>query len=166
MGLKPVFYRWRKSKRAVALLVVVLAFSPAAQQCHLFCYLGACYAPAASETCDEHVASCEDSCQHGHTCPMTASTGLEQSAQGVRDQHHGCPCPETCWCQQSPAPVELPRGTSVPVDALLQLHADCFATTESVLANDASPLWDWRSNLEETPGSALERCSLLSRFLI
>jgi hypothetical protein len=166
MGRKSVFYRCKHSKRAVALLGVVLAFSPAAQQCHLFCYLGACKAAAADLCCEEHVASCDHSCKHCQPCKVPVTNDSQEPAGGFCGPPHGCPCPETCWCQQSPSPLDLPRGSTVPMDVVLQHHAVCVATSVSTSVSDASPPSDWLSNSGDTADSALQRCSLLSRFLI
>lgn len=54
----------------------------------------------------------------------------------------------------------------MPVDIVLQLHVVCFSTTVSATTNDTSPPSECLTRRGDTADSALQRCSLLSRFLI
>lgn len=157
-----MFYRTGNLRRATALAGVMLSLSVIAQNCGLYCQLGACGTVASASVPEK--GSC---CQHcgGHTDPDLAHSHSNKPCQ----QHHdsddeSCPCPESCWCHQAPQPSELPRPSGGDVELTYQ---GIFTTSAELVATIASPTeWTSESRFADSSDHSLCSCAMLCRFLI
>lgn len=161
-----MFRRYDKSKRVIALLGVILALSSGVRGSHLFCELGGCQHPH-ELACEDHQPGSE-SCHHSHSCESgdpSDELASHTDGEGIVPIDHSCPCPPSCWCHQSPQPLELPRASSVSVDVWLLRPAACkLATIADVISIGESRYND--AAADRSSGSSVERCVSLCRFLI
>ncbi|QEG35887.1 hypothetical protein Pr1d_31930 [Bythopirellula goksoeyrii] len=158
-----VFRHYDNSKRAIALLGVVLALSSGFQQAHWLCELGGCKAAAVAVTSCEHHCAVTHSCSHSHGCNADKPSGSEDCSGS---QNGSCPCPPECWCHQAPQPLELPRSAPEPNELLLQGFVGGTVSVSAVANCDSASLhisaWANEAMVESSP----ERCAHLCRFLI
>jgi len=168
-----VFRRYNNSKRVTALLGVVLALLPSVQHLHLVCVLGGCATSSLQTACCEHVNSETKTCSHAHSCKSTQAckstrdTAVPSSLDGGTDkQNSSCPCPQSCWCHQTPQPFELPRCPSEPIELLLQSIALSDATIGATLDLHQTRSYDGTSAIAASSESSVQRCAQLCRFLI
>jgi len=155
-----MFHRYHNLRRAVGLLGVVLALSSTAQQTRMFCMIAGC-SPASA--CDEEV-------HHGTYQSETAKASLSSC-----DTCHGelnesrpvqCPCPDSCWCHQSPEPFELPKPPSQPLELLLTGVVYTDATIASTPDGEQSARTASLAALDSSTTTSAQLCSKLCRFLI
>ncbi len=158
-----MFRHYDNSKRAIALLGVVLALSSGFQQAHWLCELGGCKAASVADKSCEHDSKVTHSCTHSHGYNIgkpSASEDCDQSQKG------SCPCPPECWCHQAPQPLELPRSAPEPAELLLQGFVCGFANENAVADSDSICLHISAWANEAMVETSSERCAHLCRFLI
>lgn len=161
-----MFYRYHNLRRAVGLLGVVLALSSTAQQAGMLCVVAGC-SPASA--CDEevHHGTCPHSCHQSET----AKASLSSCDNTCHDELEGplpaqCPCPDSCWCHQSPEPFELPKTPSQPIELLLTGLVCTDGTIACIPYGEQSARKINLAALGSSTASAAQFCSELCRFLI
>ncbi len=159
-----MFYRHHNLRRALGLLGVVLALASTAQQTQVFCVIAGC-SPATASEGEVHHGTCPHSCHQNET----ANTSLPH--EGCHDEPQNscpapCPCPDTCWCHQSPEPFELPKAPSQPSELLLTGLVYHDATIASVSHAEQSLRTMWLTALDSSTTTSAQLCSELCRFLI
>lgn len=162
-----MFQRYNNTKRGVALLGVILALLSSMESSHLFCQMGLCSVAEAAKPCDQHVDSETESCSHSKGCAASSELPAP-NRQGCGIQNHqdgSCPCPPTCWCQQTPQPLELPKDSNSSAEILLL--ALSLSNTSVALSSDpaAKPGVNYLSG-DSLHVTSTERCARLCRFLI
>lgn len=147
-------------KQIVAVVAILLSLSTLAQNCGLYCILGACRAQAARSTADLERACTHCACHHHDQQPA------DSSEEPTGHQHDSCPCPEDCWCHLPPQPFELPKTVDAPLElAFLHSMAICDDLGVCNLADQPDSLrWSPPHVLDDE--SAVYRCAKLCRFLI
>lgn len=166
-----VFRRYDNLKRGVALLGVALALLSGVEQTHLLCQLGGCAEVATGQSCEHHDAdeSAATTCSHSCNSPAPriaakpSTAKLVDNDSGLAHQDGSCPCPPDCWCNQTPQPLELPRGPSESSVAQLIVLLSSGCCTSVAISVDAEPYNSTNSLLAQT---SPERCASLCRFLI
>lgn len=146
-------------KQAIAVATILLSFSTLAQHSGLYCRLGACGTRSVANTSEV------SACCHNHACQ--AEERPSPATQSVGEHRHdSCPCPDSCWCHQSPQPVEPPRSFDEPFELAF---SGAFAICEDVIAGgiaDQRALVTWSLPLHSEEESAVCRCAKFCRFLI
>ena len=158
-----MFQRCDNLKRAISLLGVALALSSTLQQTRAFCYLAGCAPTSSDNVAEEH-------CCSDHECPYSreraAAAEQDHSVDDLcRSCPTQCPCPQDCWCHQSPEPFELPR--SVPVPSELLVLGSVYLDVTFIGAqhgNQVSPDANF-AILDSSVKSASQFCAHLCRFL-
>jgi len=158
-----MFQRCDNLKRVISLLGVALALSSTLQQTRAFCYLAGCAPTSKIDTSEEHCCSNHD-CPHSRERDATAEQ--DRSRDDLCRSYPGqCPCPQDCWCHQSPEPFEVPRIVLVPSELLVlgpvymdvafmgAPHGDQFSQDATIAILDSSVK------------SATQVCAHLCRFL-
>jgi len=166
-----MFHRYHNLRRAVGLLSVLLALSSTAQQTRILCVVAGC---SPVNDCEEEV--------HQGTCPHSCSNCKTQNASlfpcksrvpcgtshGSRDDSlpTKCPCPDSCWCHQSPEPFELPKTPSQSHELLLTGVVCTDGTIASMPYGDQSARKIGLAALGSSTATSVQFCSELCRFLI
>jgi hypothetical protein len=161
-----VFRHYDNSKRAIALLGVLLALSPGAQHAHLLCELSGCSDTSGVHACDAPDCSQNKKCSHTHVCHAHQHAAATLELKGDHHEHDGsCPCPPGCFCQQAPQPLDLPKDASRPFKLLLRSAAPALNTTIAADQSNVAPS-SWGRAIGESSASSVHRCAQLCRFLI
>lgn len=159
-----MFHRYHNLRRAVGLLGVVLALSSTAQRTQVFCVLAGCSVASACDT-EVHRCTCSHSCHQNEskTAPLAHDCCHDEADSSLPAE---CPCPDSCWCHQSPEPFELPKTPSQPHELLLTSLVNTDATLTSVLLGEQSARTASLVALDSSTATSAQLCSELCRFLI
>lgn len=159
-----MFYRYHNLRRAVGLLGVVLALSSTGQQTRMFCVIAGC-SPASACDAEVHHGTCPHSCNQSETAK--ASPSCDTCHDELEDSRPAqCPCPNSCWCHQSPEPFELPKTPSQPLELLLTGVVYTDATIASTPDGEQSARTVSLAALHSSTTTSAQFCSELCRFLI
>lgn len=172
---RPVFFQFFAVHRltnilkpTAALGAVLLSLSMQVQHAGVFCYLGAC-GESTTRTDGRQTDSwatptiAADRCCSDEACRADrASTRDQRSAPGDVP----CPCPEGCWCQQVPAPLEMPK--LFEASDTLTGHGVFAADTATVpvTAIDTNRATGRQLTLESEVAGRANPCARFCRFLI
>ena len=161
-----MFDRNDNLKQAISLLGVMLALSSSAQHTRLFCHLVGCVPSSRFDQCCKQESSSADQCLHSQPCQTVQVSIVEESQNGLVQEEDGSyPCPSSCWCHQSPAPMELPKSTS-GMSVLVLLESENLDAVSIETIADNLPLQVVSTvALESSALSAPQRCVQLCRFL-
>ncbi len=177
-----MFFRNSNLRRATGLLGVALALlSGIQQQSHALCFLAGCHGISVSieETgpkTDRLRGACSCSRNSRRTLSATdASVTTERQGAaeceaaecGGVGQHHGaCPCPPTCWCHVSSAPLGLPVSESRSAERLPPSMEPSPLPMTALVQSDLGPKRSLETTIARSKDGARLRCAKLCRFRI
>ncbi len=162
-----MFRRYDNLKRAIALLGVVVTLSSGTQQTHFLCDLAGCVIPGSVRVegvapCCKQEGSSVGRCSHSQRSTSQVAGSQDRCAE---ENEGSCPCPPSCWCHQTPAPMNLPKDTSeLPLLVLTGIE-NLGATAVETIDGSQPPQVVSTIALESSSLSASQRCVQLCRFL-